>query len=339
MTPAISFAHLFRLSDDIGLFRRALGSAPRREHGYCVDDVARGLVVLSREPSLLPELIRLLDLYLDFVLAAQAPDGMVANRRDSEGRWWDDPELGDCWGRALWGLGTAAALAPTRRLRARARAGFQVSAARRSPWPRAMTFAALGAGELLLAHPDDEPARTLLADAVTEIGPIKDDPGWPWPDPTLRYANAAVPEALILAGMCLSDRTAGANGLRLLAWLLYVETRGDILSLTPVGGRRPRGDLRPGFDQQPIEAAAIADACARAHAATGQRDWLTGLGQAHGWFLGENDAGTPLVDTTTGGCHDGLEPGGRNANQGAAATLALLSTEQHARRLLGSRTP
>ncbi|WP_261560263.1 glycosyltransferase [Frankia tisae] len=339
MTTAISFNHLFRLSDDIGLFEHALGSIPRREYGYCVDDVARGLVVLSREPSPPLDLIRLLELYLTFVLAAQAPDGTVVNRRDTEGRWLDNPEVGDCWGRALWGLGTAAALAPTARLRALARTGFQASAARRSPWPRAMTFAALGAGEMLLAHPDDTAARALLTDAVTAIGPISDDPAWPWPEPTLRYANAAVPEALILAGMCLSDSTALAAGLRLLAWLLHVETRRGMLSPTPVDGRRPRGDPRPGFDQQPIEAAAIADACARAHAATGQKRWLVGLGRAHGWFLGENDNGTPLIDAATGGCYDGLEPEGCNANQGAESTLALLSTAQHARRLLAPRTP
>ncbi|MBL7494975.1 glycosyltransferase [Frankia sp. CNm7] len=339
MTTPISFAHLFRLSDDIGLFEHALGSVPRREHGYCVDDVARGLVVLSREPSPPLELIRLLERYLDFVRAAQAPDGKVVNRRGTANGRRDKPEVGDCWGRALWGLGTAAALAPTSRLRAQARTGFHTSAHRRSPWPRAMTFAALGAGELLLAHPDDRSARALLADAVTVIGPLGDDPAWPWPEPTLRYANGAVPEALILAGMCLPDRAVLANGLRLLAWLLRVETRGEVLSPTPVDGRRPRGDPGPGFDQQPIEAAAIADACARAYAATGQNRWLTGLGRAHGWFLGANDTGMPLVDTATGGCHDGLEAEGRNANQGAESTLALLSTAQHAHRLLASRTP
>src|SRR6185369_13834059 len=120
----------------------------------------------------------------------------------------------------------------------------------------------------------------------------------------------AVPEALILAGMCLPDSAALADGARLLAWLLHMETRGGTLSPTPVAGRRPRGDRRPGFDQQPIEAAAIADACARAYAATGRNRWLTGLGRAHGWFLGENDNGTPLIDVATGGCHDGLEPEG-----------------------------
>ncbi|CAO5259539.1 glycosyltransferase [Frankia sp. AgKG'84/4] len=336
MTVAVSFDHLIRLTDDIGLFEHALGSVPRREHGYCVDDVARGLVVLAREPAPGIDLVRLLERYLDFVLAAQAPDGAVRNRRDVDGRWLDDPGLDDCWGRALWGLGTAAASAPTRRLRAAARTGFLRSAGRRAPSPRAMTFAALGAGEMLLAHPDDRPAHALLAAAVDVIGPLGTNPAWPWPEPTLRYANGSVPEALILAGMCLPDKAVLADGLRLLAWLLRVETRGGNLSPTPVGGRRPAGDPRPGFDQQPIEAAAIADACARAHAATGRRRWLTGLDRAHTWFLGDNDSATPLLNPDTGGCYDGLEAGGRNLNQGAESALALLSTAQHARRLLGS---
>ncbi len=336
MTAVVSFAHLFRLSDDIGLFEHALGAVPRREHGYCVDDVARGLVVLAREPDPPLEQIRLLNRYLAFVTAAQAVDGTVRNRRDTDGRWRDQPGLGDWWGRALWGLGTTAARAPTLNLRVTALARFRASAQRRSPWPRAMTFAALGAGEVLLAYPDDEPARALLAAAVTVIGPPSTDPAWPWPEPSLRYANAAVPEALILAGVCLPDEAALANGLRLLAWLLDLETSAGRLSPTPVGGRRAGDGGRPGFDQQPIEAAALADACARAYDLTDQSWWLTGLSRAQAWFLGDNDSVTPLVDTTTGGCCDGLEADGRNTNQGAESTLALLSTAQHARRLLAA---
>jgi hypothetical protein len=38
-----------------------------------------------------------------------------------------------------------------------------------------------------------------------------------------------------------------------------------------------------------------------------------------------------MHDPTTGGGFDGLEPGGRNENQGAESTLALLSTLQQAR--------
>ncbi len=52
-----------------------------------------------------------------------------------------------------------------------------------------------------------------------------------------------------------------SDGLTLLRWLLGRETIDDHLSPTPVGGAGP-DDPGPGFDQQPIEVAAIADACA-----------------------------------------------------------------------------
>ncbi len=50
-----------------------------------------------------------------------------------------------------------------------------------------------------------------------------------------------------------------------------------------------------------------------------------------GWFLGHNDADTPMFDPGTGGGYDGLTRHGPNLNQGAESTLALISTLQHAR--------
>jgi hypothetical protein len=123
----------------------------------------------------------------------------------------------------------------------------------------------------------------------------------------------------------------------LLAWLLDQETRDGHLSVTPVGGWG-RGEARPGFDQQPIEAAALADACATALAVTDNPRWAEGVHLAVGWFLGDNDTGTELYDPATGGGFDGLTATGRNANQGAESTLAALSTMQHGRRLAASHT-
>ena len=75
-----SFAHLIRLSDDTGLYEHADGPLPRREHGYCLDDVARGLVVLCREPELSAELVVLVERYLAFTAHAQAENGQFHNR-------------------------------------------------------------------------------------------------------------------------------------------------------------------------------------------------------------------------------------------------------------------
>jgi hypothetical protein len=121
-----------------------------------------------------------------------------------------------------------------------------------------------------------------------------------------------------------------------LAWLLDHETNDGHLSVTPAGGSDP-WDLRPAFDQQPIEVAALADACARAADYVKDDRWSAGLKGAVAWFLGDNDAHTPMFDPDSGGGYDGLSAEGPNLNQGTESTLALISTLQHAGRLDGAR--
>jgi hypothetical protein len=192
-----------------------------------------------------------------------------------------------------------------------------------------MAFATLGAGEVLDRYPDHHGARALLkAGAGARPAP---DPQWPWPEPRLGYANAVLAEASIVAGRHQHDDTQVNDGLSLLEWLLRVQTRDGHLSLVPVGGWRPP-EPRPAFDQQPIEAAALADACARAWSLTADPRWATGLRRGVAWFTGDNDVGVPMMDAGTGGGFDGLESTTVNVNQGAESTL---STLQHGRGLDG----
>src|SRR5579864_6816188 len=188
MTPASVvyqpvFDHLERLTDDRGLFEHARLAVPRREHGYCVDDVARGLVVVCHEPQPGLAARRLAPRYLGFVLDALDPSGACYNRMAVNGQWRDEPAVGDWWGRALWGLGVAAVSAQTPGMRARALGGFRIAAQRRSPHLRAMTFAALGAAELLRKRPEEIAARGLLTDMLAVVAAAGDGgPGWPWPE-------------------------------------------------------------------------------------------------------------------------------------------------------------
>ena len=327
------FDHLERLTDGRGLFEHARHTVPRREHGYCVDDVARGLVVVCHEPEPGPLVRRLARCYLAFVLDALDPAGACHNRMAVDGQWRDEAAAGDWWGRALWGLGVAATSAQTRGMRARALGGFRIAAQARSPHLRSMAFAALGAAELLTRWPDEIAARRLLTDTLAMIGGGTDDgSGWPWPEERLSYSNASVAEALIVAGDALADGPALSRGLCLLEFLLRTQTRDGHLSVTPVGGRG-RDDAGPGYDQQPIEVSALADACGSAFRITGEPSWLTGIDLAWDWFLGANDSATPMFDPRTGGGYDGLERHGRNLNQGAESTLAMLATAQQARRI------
>jgi hypothetical protein len=334
--PEPDWSHIARLSDDTGLLEHARNAIVRREHGYCVDDVSRGLLVASREPRPTPQVIALAERYLAFLTHAQGPDGGFRNRLSYDRRWLDEPSLGDWWGRALWGLGTAAARSTVPWIRNEARGAFLAGARRRSRWPRAMAFAGLGAAEVLRADPRDEVAAALLGDAATVIGLPDSDPEWVWPERELTYANPALAEVVIAAGDLLGDEPLLADGLRMLAWLCRMQEHDGHLSTVPVGGWRP-GVPKHRHDQQPIEAAATADACATAAAVTGDETWDGPLFSAIAWFLGDNDTQTVMYDPQTGGGYDGLKPDGPNLNQGAESTLALLSTLQHARALAGRR--
>ena len=323
-----SFGHVLSITDDIGIFEHADHATPRREHGYCTDDVARLLIVAVREPDRSQAVRELARTAFRFVAESQGTTGRTRNRRAANGRWEGRRGVEDCWGRSVWAFGTAARRAPEEWMRASAMSYFDHGIKQRSPHRRAMAFAALGAAEAIAYDERHRRARDLLADAIVTIGPLSTDAGWPWPEPRLAYANAALPEALIAAGHLLERPEVLADGLTLLRWLLDRETADGHLSPTPVGGAGPDDGPRR-FDQQPIEVAALADACARAHAVTGDDDWRRGVELAIGWFAGSNDVGTIMWDPDTHGGYDGLTPTGPNRNQGAESTLALISTMQH----------
>ena len=282
------FDHLYRMTDERGTFEHARYDAPRRECGYCTDDMARVLVVTTREPLATQSVHNLARLSLRFLIDARSTDGSYRNRLSWHGLWEDGPALEDCWGRSIWGLGTAVAHSDDDWLRGLAKSEFEHAAWQHSSGSRAMAFAALGAAELLGVEPNHREAHALLTDAANHMALPQTDIAWPWPEARLHYANAVLPEAMIAAGVALERSMLLQHGLDLLAWLLDHETMNGHLSVTPVGGAGP-GDIRPAFDQQPIEVAALADACARAMTVDNHQRWANGLAAAGAWFLGDND--------------------------------------------------
>jgi hypothetical protein len=329
--PRPVFAHLLRMTDHRATFEHACMTAPRREHGYCTDDMARVLVVATRESDAPGPVNGLAGKAVQFLNDAQSYDGSCRNRMDRAGNWTDQPTTGDHWGHCIWGLGTAAAHSGVSLVRRLAVIQFERAAKARSPWPRAMAHAAVGAAELLTFEPGNSAALRLLTDYAATVALPVSASEWPWPEPRLTYANAILPEAMIAAGVALGDTDLKQRGLDLLEWLLGYETADGHLSPTPVGGRGPQDD-KPAFDQQPIEVATLADACARAAAADPRALWPDGIRSAAAWFEGANDSGLKMWDPETGGGYDGLQADCVNLNQGAESTVSVISTLQHAQR-------
>ncbi len=331
-TPPPDFTHLLSLSGPFGTFEHADHARARIEHGYCTDDVARVLLVTSREiqPSL--DVRQLALSSLAFLRDAQRPNGRVVNRRAALGTWHGVATDEDCWGRAVWSLGTVVARSGDDELIAQAAPLLERSLRVVSPYPRAMAFATFGAAEVLTRDPAHEGANSLVSAAAELLDRPERSAEWRWSEERLAYANAALPEAMMTAGAIVGNDRLVENALRQLQWLLDMASIDGHLSVTPAQGQSPH--VTPAkFDQQPIEVAAMSEACLRAHALTGDAEWVKGRELCVGWFLGENDLGAPMFDSETGGGYDGLTAMGPNLNQGAESTVALLTTLQQARHL------
>lgn len=328
----MNLGHVAAISDDVGIFEHCLFDQPRTEHGYCVDDVARALIVVERAPRSDAVATRLAPTYAAFLADSQDHDGRITNRRSTSGEWCGAPSTDDHWGRALWAWGVSAGWSADPSRASESLEHFERSAQQRSPFLRSMMFAALGACAVLESLPTHRPARALLQDALA-ILPTDTRARWPWPEQRLTYANAVIPEVMMLGGAILGDSAMVRRGKSLLMWLLDVQSVAGRLSLVPHTGWAP-GEPLPAFDQQPIEVAAIVEACATAYDLTSDQTWREFALLGRRWFDGHNDQGIAMCDLATGAGFDALTQTGRNENQGAESTLAHVSTFQRTERLV-----
>ncbi len=280
--PPPRFDHLRRMTSRVGVWEHARYTTPRTSHGFCTDDNARALIVVCRQPDPSPDLLELGRTYMAFLEEAALPGGGFHNRRRADGNWTDRIGSDDSQGRAIWGLGSAVGSAPEDSMRGAALELFEQQLRFASPSPRANAFAVLGATEVLAAARGHLDTGDALLQWVEHLRGFA-DPVWPWPETRLAYDNARIPEALMAAGEALGDGDLVEVGIRLLDWLVSIETLNGRFSFTPVGGWAP-GERRPGFDQQPVEVAAMADACWRAWSLTGDGRWRDRVLDAARWL-------------------------------------------------------
>jgi hypothetical protein len=194
--------------------------------------------------------------------------------------------------------------------------------------PRAWAFGLIGINEYLRRLRGDSlvnQTRETLTARLLELFEKNAQPEWRWFEDSLSYDNAKLPHALILSGRVTGQPAMVERGLEALRWLaeLQISEQGHFRSIG-TNGFYHRGGKRADFDQQPIEAQAMASACLEAYRATSDVWWYEQAQCAFDWFLGWNDLGLELYSPKTGGCRDGLHVDRVNRNQGAESTLAFL---------------
>ena len=329
--PELNFSHLEALTDDTGILQHATFDVPNRHEGYCVDDNARALL-LTLDHQQDPRMNQLQARYLAFVAHALNPiNQRFRNFKTYERTWLESSGSEDSQGRALWSVGATASRSDIPGHAKLASKLFELAAPPllTANSPRTWAYTILGAAAYLERCPDSTSAMTLIESGANKLEAcyrFHSTSDWKWIEPRLAYANARIPQALMIAGTILEEPAMVARGVNSLAWLLEnQQTPHGLFSPVGAAGASPRDIGTVQFDQQPIEASSTLSACLYAYSITHQPRFLDYAQRCMSWFTGSNALGVPLANEATGGCADGLESTGVNQNQGAESTLAYLA--------------
>jgi glycosyltransferase involved in cell wall biosynthesis len=361
----LKLTHVNALTDHTGMLQHAIFSIPNRAEGYTTDDNARALILTVLLAQLSNDRDKNNDKYKNKFEATESanPDwpfrylAFLEHAFHSEKKrfrnflgydhvWREDQGSEDSHGRALWALGTL--LARSENLGMRGAAGrlleFSLPAALEFTSPRAWAYTLLGIQEYLNAYPGDRDAqkmRSVLSRRLLEMYESIRRPDWQWFENVVAYANARLPQALLVAGSACSDDSMVSAGLEALAWLSNTQRCEINRHFVPIGsqGFYHQGGEKARFDQQPVEAAGAVSACLEAYRITGDTRWRDQAWSAFNWFLGDNDLQVALYDSATGGCRDGLHPDRANQNQGAESTLSFLMALLEMRSMQESEKP
>ncbi|MEH3120737.1 MAG: hypothetical protein PGN16_01965 [Sphingomonas phyllosphaerae] len=333
--------------------------------GYaCVDDVARGMVLLAAMPALTPARARQLDLMTRFVLKMQAENGYFHNFIWAGGRinrtyrtslaelnWWSL--------RALWGLEAALQKLPadsTTARRARAAADRLVANLKRDlPVDRAGTTMVAGvtapdwlpfgsgadaASTALLGlmphyrRTGDAGTRALIARTGEGLVAMQagDRNSFPygahlsWRNQWHAWGNAQA-YALLRAGALLDRQDFTRSALvEIDTFYPYLLRTGMLSSfaLRRTGDRTAAYDVAR-FPQIAYGISPMVLAADEAHRVTGDTRYRDLARRLSAWFAGDNEARQRMYDPATGRAFDGIVDATKvNRNAGAESTVEAL---------------
>ena len=165
--PRVRLEHFELMCDDTGLFQHAIHSVPDRQHGYCVDDNARALLVAC---ALNTTGERTFSEALCFRFAAFVQHAWNGDRKrfrnfmSFDRRWLEEVGSEDSHGRSLWALAECARsdVNPSRQRWAAALFLEALPSAETFVSPRAWSFTLLGLDAYIRTAPANLTCRTCV---------------------------------------------------------------------------------------------------------------------------------------------------------------------------------
>ncbi|MFH1501118.1 MAG: glycosyltransferase [archaeon] len=325
--PYVRLRHLNNLTDETGIIQFSKLTTPDKESGYTVDDNSRALIATVLHSNLFKSKnsLKLAKTYLNFLENSQDSEGWF-NNIIKDNKVLCDSE--DAFGRALWALGFTISKSKNQELAQKAEEMFSKSYkhVEKLKYPRSKAFSLVGLYYYYKKNPNQEALTKIknIADELVELYERETSENWHWFEQSLTYANSKIPEALFFAYRLTKNEKyleIAEKTLNFLSDMVFIEGK-----LAPIGqnGWYKRSGERAFFDQQPVDASAMAQTYLIAYYTTKKREYYQKAVLSFNWFLGKNYLNQMVYNESTGGCYDGLSKESINLNQGAESTISYL---------------
>jgi hypothetical protein len=333
--PLYNLKHLKNCTTPIGLIQFCKAELPLLESGYTLDDNARALIGLIEYYALKPAhgLLKNISIHFDFIERMQLASGRFINYLDYQ----EQPtaqnsieNLDDANGRAIWALGTMAALQhmfdPIYFIRIQFMVQSSVEMLQKLESPRALAFAIKGLVKYNEVVQDESILELIgsMAKKIENLYQQHHHEAHCWFEPKLTYANAVLPEALLLAAELFQNKNQQIAAKQSFSYLLNLLFReNQFMVISNQTWYEPGQEIS--FEgQQPIDVSYTILALSTFYQITKINAYLLHMKTAFDWYLGNNTLNQIVYNPMSGGCLDGLEANEVNINQGAESTVTYL---------------
>lgn len=330
-------AHIFRMTDDTGIFQHTSYNVPVLAKGYTTDDNARALIMAVKfcEKKMQSKYLTLVYRYLAFVLYAQNERGHFRNFMTYDRKFPEQQGSEECFGRCLWALAYTSASSVMPRgikdacLSAIKRALPMVSTLK---CLRGQAYALIGL-TFINGNAQDRLLYTLADSIAVQFEKCEGDESWCWFEDSLTYDNAVLPWAMFAAFQKMEHERFAYIARVSLQFLDQSAFRDGYFRPVGCRGWWMQGSEPALFDQQPVEASMSVLAHLAAYQITGDEKMLALARKSFAWYMGDNSCQQCMIDLETGGCYDGIMAEGLNRNQGSESIvgycIARLALECH----------
>lgn len=321
--------HIFRMTDDTGMFQHSIYGVPKLSKGYTSDDNARALImaVMLYDQNREKDAESLIYTYISFLCYAQNSNGTFRNFMGYNREFLEEEGSEDCFGRCLWALCYVLDYSVT------------PQSVKKMAWkliekslpnclnlisPRAKAYTIIG-----LSYLESNKSKGYISKLAYSLAQQYNQCSvgdWHWFEESMTYCNAILPWAMLRAYSATDEDRYRQIGFESLQSLKSKTFEKDYFKPIGCNGWLVKGSEPAKYDEQPVEACETTLAFLEAYAISDNRLYLDTAKACYSWYLGNNSKSLNLIDAETGGCSDGIMKDGLNLNQGAESIVSFWIT-------------